>query len=88
MVVALEKKLSYLKYELEKQGFDVVMYGEYPYPIDALVYTGALDITSVTNASYHADTSLSRGIFLVNAHDKDAEEIAEILKRKTYTTLF
>lgn len=40
MTVAVQKGLEHLTEALRGYGFDVVVYGEYQYPVDALVYMG------------------------------------------------
>ncbi|MCX7714269.1 MAG: YkuS family protein [Clostridia bacterium] len=89
MVVAFQKGLENLQNQLRTHGFDTVTYGEYPYPIDALVYMESIDISSVANtASEACDKKNTSGIFLVNAHNKSSSDIASILKRKMYSPLF
>ena len=40
MIVAVQKGLSHMKNGLAELGFDTVVYGEYKFPIDAIVYRG------------------------------------------------
>ena len=85
MIVALEKKLEYLKAELLKYNIQAVIYGEYSGYIDALLYDGIMDMSDMTNS---AENEQNRGVFLINAHGKSAREIHDILMRKTYSPLF
>lgn len=91
MVVAVTKGLEHLAGQLRSQEFEVVTFGEYAHPIDAVVYAGsgfhANSITSA-NISMSADTHGRYGVFMVNAEGKSADEVAEILRRRTYTPLF
>lgn len=85
MTVAVQNGLENLMGALRLYGFDVVEYGKYPYPIDAYVYVGTNVMQSVRVVSDACD---GHGVFMVNAHEKSAREISEILSRRTYTPLF
>jgi len=83
MVVAIQKGLVNMKQGLRNLGYDVVDYGDYKHPVDALVYVGSSDglvmgVMGVSNA----------GVFLVNAEGKSPSEVDKILKRRLYTPLF
>ncbi len=84
MVVAFEKGLEGLKAQMRACGFETVTYGEYHRRIDALVYSGAVNMTAVTNA-YESDGG---GVLMVNSHGKTARDVAEILRHKVYSPLF
>jgi len=81
--VALQKGFPRLKKQLIKMGYDVVDYGDYNYPVDAIVYKGVM--MSVINS---ADASIGSSVLLVDANGKNAAQISEILQRKLYTPLF
>ena len=49
MKVALQKGFPRLKKQLIKMGYDVVDYGDYNYPVDAIVYKGVM--MSVINSA-------------------------------------
>lgn len=87
MVVAFEKGLEQLKRQMRAYGFETVTYGEYYHHIDALVYSGNIDMSSVTN-SYASNAGGFSGVFMVGAHGKTARDIADILNRKAYSPLF
>lgn len=85
MTVAMQKGLEYMSDTLRRHGFDVVIYGEYSYPVDALVYLGeSMPLTSSVGTANHEH----RGVFMINARGRSAEDIAQILMRRTYTPLF
>ncbi|WHH59618.1 YkuS family protein [Petroclostridium sp. X23] len=93
MVVAVQKGLENIKEKLREKGYDVVTFGEYNYPIDAVVYNGAgFEGSFVTNnnmPSLSASTAdRSYGVFLVNATNRTIEEIDHMLQRKVYSPLF
>jgi hypothetical protein len=91
MVVAVQKGLENLADQLRQMEFEVVVFGEYQHPIDAVVYSGGgFDSGSITNVntSISAGTHGHHGVLLVNASNKSAEEVARILRRRTYTPLF
>lgn len=83
MKVALQKGFPKLKKQLTVMGYDVVDYGDYKYPVDAIIYKGVM--MSVVNAS---DASVQNSVLLVDANGKNAAQISEILQRKLYTPLF
>lgn len=85
MTVAVQKGLEHLAEALRGYGFDVVIYGEYQYPVDALVYMGErMPLTQSVSSANHAH----HGVFMINARGKSTDEIAQILNRRTYTPLF
>ena len=91
MTVAVQKGLEHLTEALRGYGLDVVVYGEYQYPVDALVYMGekmpmgeSMPLTQSVSSANHAH----HGVFMINARGKSADEIAQILNRRTYTPLF
>ena len=85
MTVAVQKGLEHIAEALRQYGFDVVIYGEYNYPVDALVYLGeSMPLTSSVSSVNHEH----HGVFMINARGKSAEDIAQILNRRTYTPLF
>lgn len=91
MVVAVTKGLEHLAQQLRAQEFEVVQFGAYAHPVDAVVYAGGdFSASSITNSniSMSSDTHGRYGVFLVNAEGKSAGEVAEILRRRTYTPLF
>lgn len=84
MIVAVQKGLGTLKESLRAMGYDTVTYGEYKYPIDAIVFMGsAKGMVMERNESCG-----EHGVLLVNASGKTPHEIDLILKRRLYTPLF
>lgn len=83
MIVAVQKGLGRMKDELRSLGFDTVDYGEYKFPVDAVVYKGVTS-SVMMNAEPHG----SPGVFLVDCADKSPAEVAQILRRRLYTPLF
>ena len=98
MVVAVQKGLENIKELLREKGYEVVTFGEYNYPIDAVVYTGNnLETSYIKNNNMpnmtidtmgHEASQRSYGVLLVNATNKSIEEIDYILKHKVYSPLF
>lgn len=91
MVVAVTKGLEHLAQQLRGQEFEVVTFGEYAHPVDAVVYAGKefhTDSITSANIAMSADTHGRYGVFMVNAEGKSAGEVSEILRRRTYTPLF
>ncbi|MGI6176404.1 MAG: YkuS family protein [Christensenellales bacterium] len=81
MVVAYQKGLERLAYQLQRHGYEVVPYEESRYA-DALVYSqsepGLLNSVQSPNGS----------LFLVNAHGRSFSEVMDMLKFRTYSPLF
>lgn len=84
MTVAIQNGLENLASSLRDYGFDVVKYGQYNYPIDALIYSG----THMPYTSSVSSGENTGGVFMVNAYGKSPSEIVQILQRRTYTPLF
>lgn len=84
MIVAVQKGMDNMKSSLRELGHDVVDYGDYKYPVDAIVYMGSGEgFTMRTDVSGPA-----MGVFLINAKGKTPREVDEMLKRRLYTPLF
>lgn len=89
MVVAFEKGLENMRAELDRMGFNTVVYGEYSGWVDALVYDRNIDISSISNlAPEYSGYDASYGILLVNSFKKSTAEVAEILRKRVYSALF
>lgn len=85
MIVAVTPGLKNLATQLRELGYEVVTYGQYNHPIDALVYSGeSLATTNVTSAN----TGNSFGVLMVNAQNKTIKQVDNSLKNRTYTPLF
>ena len=83
MIVAVQKGLSHMKNALSELGFDTVVYGEYRFPIDAIVYYGISSELMMSTEPY-----TSNSVFLVDCTNKTPREVADILRRRLYTPLF
>ena len=89
MTVAVQYGLDGIKQQLILNGFDVVTYGENNCPIDALVYASSISIEQIQHyANLTSAKTSARGIFLVNAQNKTADEIIQILIRRSYSPVF
>ena len=83
MIIAIDKKLKKLKKELEEMGYDAVVFGEYNYPIDAVVFAG---ITG--NLINNTHVPLNETVLYVDSRGKTAREVSDILQKKLYSPLF
>ena len=103
MTVAVQKGMKTMMQQLRQRGYDVVTFGEYNYPIDAIVYAGqGLESSYIKNNNVpnlaaemsiegHGDRTngdRSYGVLMVNASQKSIDEIDQILKNKVYSPLF
>ena len=85
MVVAVTKGQTELSSQLRELGYDVVTYGEYNLPIDAIVYSGSsLESSQMTNANFGS----SYGVLMISANNRTIKEIDNTLKKRTYSPLF
>jgi len=86
MVVAVMKGLNGIKDNLRNLGYEVVTYGEYNYPIDAIVYTSdQLWNLNISPSNVKGNTS---GVITINARHKSISDIDSMLKRKIFSPLF
>lgn len=91
-VIALEDGLDEIGEYLKKRGYITVSWGEPNTAVDAVVYTGRkLDNIYATSFNrvmdpLSGDTAeqFPCGVLLVNAQDKTAEEVYEIIKNRVY----
>lgn len=98
MVVAVQKGMENIKEQLRERGYEVVTFGEYNYPIDAVVYAGyGIDTSYIKNNNIPNLTSemsvvgrqdRNYGVLMVNATNKSIGEIEYILKNRVYSPLF
>lgn len=84
MIVAVQKGLGNLGEQLRTRGFDVVTYGEYNYPIDAVVYMGTENSPITQSMSVTGTNS----VLMVNISGKTPDQIARILNCRLYSPLF
>lgn len=88
MVIAVAPGLEEIRDKLMELGYEVVILGEYNYPIDAVIYKGYtpdMSYISTNNTSFNSD---SYGILMINAQNKTIEEINYVLKTRLYSPLF
>ncbi|MBQ7717782.1 MAG: YkuS family protein [Clostridia bacterium] len=83
MIVAVQKGMTHMKNGLAELGFDTVIYGEYKFPIDAIVCRGITSGLMMSSEPNHFN-----GVFLVDCTGKTPREVANILNRRLYTPLF
>ena len=92
ITIAVQKGLEEIKSALKERGYHVVNFGDYNYPIDAVVYRDQLMQLSFisSNNMPQAESGLrgSYGILLINAGEKNIDEIENILKTRCYSPLF
>ncbi|MDR0406216.1 MAG: YkuS family protein [Clostridiales bacterium] len=89
MIVAVTPELTRLAGQLRELGYDVVTYGAYRRPVDALVYSGqGLAAREVGANLTGANTGGSYGVLMVNASNKTVSQIDNSLKNRAYTPLF
>jgi len=79
MVVAFDKGMEELRKKIDDMGFNTVVCGEYKGAADALVY--------YKNIDYMNDFSAENSRNFIDAYNKSADEIAEILKNSSYSSL-
>lgn len=85
MIIAVQDGLEKLAREISKYGIKTLMCSECECAVDAFIYIGE---HMPTLQSVSASTAQSGGVFMINAYGKSAEEIVDILNRRTYTPLF
>ncbi|MBC7765306.1 MAG: YkuS family protein [Hyphomonadaceae bacterium] len=88
MIVAVQKGMEHLKENLRLLGYEVVTYGEYHYPIDALVYMGSISSLSMHVNSSTDTEQAGKGVFLVNGTQKSVSDIDQMLKHRSYSPIF
>lgn len=85
MIVAVSPSLPNIAEQLRDLGYDVVSYGSYKYPIDALVYSGE---SLVSMNVFSANSGSLYGVLMINAQNKTIKQIDNALKNRIYTPLF
>ena len=84
MVVAITSGMENIENGLKSIGYDVVRYGEYSMPVDAVVYYGShLSAGKISMSNFESD----RGILMINATNMSLYDIDNCLKNKTYSPL-
>lgn len=95
IVVAVQKGLEEIKTALEQKGFHTVYTDEVTQPVTACVYYEEENNLAYGTISSYLQNGLSAtvgvhnsGILLINSKGKDPDEIARIIKQRTYSPLF
>ena len=88
MTIAISPGLSGMAAQLRERGYNVVEYGRYSFPIDALVYLGGAGDYNVFTDTHLRSASRHFGILMVNAENKTVDEVDSALKRRLYSPLF
>ncbi|WP_130805425.1 YkuS family protein [Senegalia massiliensis] len=85
--VSIQDGLNELAYELKKRGYEIVDHDS-----DAYIYMAdGYDISNLTNMidmNMGEDMNNSKGILLINASNKNIDQIEQILNKGYYTPLF
>ncbi|MCK9479295.1 MAG: YkuS family protein [Firmicutes bacterium] len=85
MIVAVTPALRTVAEQLRERGYNVVTYGKYNHPIDALIYTGenllSANIIASAAPGWH-------GVLMINAENKTISQIDYMLKNRVFSPLF
>lgn len=84
MVIAIEKTLNNLKAKLENAGYIVEDAETYKGAVDAYVYENNGFFRNGTMNNILQNSTNDIGILMVNAKNKTAEEVMDILNRRIY----
>lgn len=93
MNVAIQKGLDELKRELDARGYNTFFIGESKVA-DAVIYKDRdrfpyYEVNNVPSAAVSSDNAnMGFGTLLVNATNKNIDEIVSILHNRTYSPLF
>lgn len=95
MVIAVEAGLENISDQLRKRGYTIVSYPGYKGVVDALIYKKDMinNINEYQNsvmvdALENHNSNSSQGVLVVNANNKSASQIEEILRSRIYSPLF
>lgn len=90
MVILITPNTEYLRKSIEGLGHTVVKFGQYNYPIDAMIYHGYSPDGSYISSNNMPTNDLGKnyGILMINADNKNIDEIDVILKTRVYSPLF
>ncbi|NBI08132.1 YkuS family protein [Senegalia massiliensis] len=85
--ISIQDGLNELAYELKKRGYEIVDHDS-----DAYIYMAdGYDISNLTNMidmNMGEDMNNSKGTLLINASNKNIDQIEQILNKGYYTPLF
>ena len=86
-MLAVTKDLEHIKKDICKYGYEAVTLDNYKGVIDTVIYDckkhPGFDIPVCED-----NFPVTKGIFLVNAHNRTIDEIISVLKNKGYSPLF
>lgn len=85
MIVSVEDKYEALYNELRGMGYKVYRFSD-NMPSDVVIYCGSS--THLTSLNASTITNASGGTFLINGDNKSAAEIDDMIRNKSYTSLF
>lgn len=95
VVIAVESGLQNISEELRKKGYTIVAYPEYKGIVDAFIYKEDMINSirqyqnSVMNDTMENDYSNTlKGVLVINANNKNINQIEAILKNRVYSPLF
>ena len=85
MIISIEDKFDNLYNTFVNAGYDVHKFSE-KIISDVVIYSGT--ITSITAINSSTLVDKEGGIFLVNGDNKSSLEIDEIIKSRSYSSIF
>ncbi|HHX62137.1 MAG TPA: hypothetical protein GX707_15725 [Epulopiscium sp.] len=95
MVIAVEPGLENISDQLVKRGYTIVNYPEYKGVVDAIIYKKNMinhineyQNSVMVNALENNNNKPSQGVLIINANNKSANQIEEILRSRVYSPLF
>lgn len=95
MVIAVDAGLENISDQLVKRGYTIVNYPGYNGVVDAIIYKKNMishineyQNSVMVNALENNNTKPSQGVLVINANNKSANQIEEILRSRVYSPLF
>ena len=85
MIISVEDKFDSLYNELKKRGYTVYKFSEHKVS-DVVIYSG--QSTRLTSLNTPEVSANDRGVLLINGDFQNIEQIENIIKNKTYSSLF
>ncbi|SDY87856.1 Uncharacterised protein family (UPF0180) [Proteiniborus ethanoligenes] len=87
--IAVQKGLSHIRKDLSKLGYEIVNINEGK-AVEAVIYMAdGYDIGYHSNlVSMNSGADMNKGIILINAAGKTADEIDRIISNRIYSPLF
>lgn len=95
-VIAIQKGLEHIKNQLNMLGYKTVYYDEADLPIDAVIYLEENNDNTLLNINHYLSQQYTMlkpnynhsGVILINAKNKNIDEIVQIIERRAYGPLF